>query len=81
MLLKYGTLGGGEAWLTAPLAGKLLPATMPPERGLIDFAMSFAVLPPVPLATHPWVSYVRDRNEFDLEPRVEVLADKRWPGL
>jgi hypothetical protein len=78
-LLKYGELGNGEALLTATLLGKSLSTTLPPAGGLTSFLMSLAVLPPVPIAVHPWVRRIRERSTPELDPWFEVLTGKDWP--
>lgn len=77
--LKYGPLSNGEALLTTLMAGKKLPANMPPANGLTDFLMSLAVLPPVPVEYHPWVQRIRERSEFEFDSWFETLTGKNWP--
>jgi hypothetical protein len=74
--LKYEALGNGEALLSSLLPGKPLHATLAPTEGLLDFSMSLAVHPPVPMTAHPWVQHVSGRSE--LAPWLEVLAGKDW---
>jgi hypothetical protein len=78
-LLKYGTLGSGEALLTTPLPGKALPATLPPARDPSAFLTALNVAPHVPIAAHPWVQRTRDQSGFDLDPWLEMLSGKYWP--
>jgi hypothetical protein len=78
-LLKYGTLGDGEALLTTLLPGKSLPATLPPARDLTDFLTGLAVLPPVPITNHPWVRRARNRSQLELDPWFEALTGRDWP--
>jgi hypothetical protein len=78
-LLKYGSLGNGEALLTTLVPGKPLLATLPPARGLTSFLTSLAVLPPVPVTVHPLVRRIRERSTPELDLWLEILADKDWP--
>ncbi len=78
-LLKHGLLGNGDALLISPLSGKHLPAALPPVAGLYDFLMSFVVLPPVPIANHPWVQHIRGSSEHELDNWFEALSGKDWP--
>jgi hypothetical protein len=78
-LAGFGTLGSGEALLEAAVSGKALPATLPPAQGVADFSMSLAVLPPMPLETHPWVKRSRDLEEPELDVWLNYLAHRSWP--
>lgn len=77
--IKFGLLGRGEALLQSALPGKKLPVSLPPARDLIDFLDSLVVLPPMPLAEHPWVRSMRDHGPLDLEASFEPLAGRSWP--
>jgi len=76
-LLKYGTMGNGEAMLTTPVSGKPLPATLPPAGDLTDFSTSLAPQP-VPVAAHPWVRRIRERSTPELDIWFEALTGKEW---
>jgi len=78
-LIKFGSLGNGEALLTTALPGRPLPATLPPAGGLTDLLNSLSVAPPVPLEAHPWAQHVRDHGGTRLDQWLETLSDKNWP--
>lgn len=78
-VLKHGTLGDGEAILTTLLPGKVLRATLPPTRDLTGLLMSLAVLPPMPLESHPWVSYMREQSGQEVDTWLAALTERRWP--
>jgi hypothetical protein len=81
-VLKFGTLGHGKALLTAPIPGKLLPVTLPPNKGTKDFLTSLAITPPTFIEAHPWVRSIRKQrssNEIELDTWIEALANRHWP--
>jgi Phosphotransferase enzyme family len=78
-LIKCGRWGDGEALLMSVLPGQGLPTTLPPTAPLVDFSMSLAVSPPVPLEAHPWVRRMRKTSEHAPEPWFEALSNRAWP--
>jgi hypothetical protein len=77
-LIKFGSLGGGEALLMSVLSGKRLPATLPPTTSLVDFSMSLTVSPGLSFEAHPWVQCMRKTSGQVCEPWFETLSDKAW---
>ena len=79
-LLKFGSLGDGDALLVTALEGKGVPATLHLDEDLIALLTSLVVSAPVPLEDHPWVRHVSETTADPcLNPWFEMLAGKRWP--
>ena len=78
--LKYGALGNGEALLIAPIEGKSMPATLPPQEGVVRFLRSLpSTSPDVSIETHPLIQSMQGRSTVDLDPWLERLAQREWP--
>jgi hypothetical protein len=77
--LKLGNLGDGTALIVAPLYGRPVASKLRPAPGLVEFAKSLEVSPPLALAAHPYVCAVQERVGARLDAVLEDLAGKIWP--
>jgi hypothetical protein len=78
-LMKFEPMGDGEALLSSVLPGELLPATLPPPKGVAVLLNSLIVSPPQPLKYHPWVLHLRSRGQSGLDSCLEALTGRDWP--
>lgn len=77
--LKHGQLGGGEAILISPMAGRRLPSRSSPVKGVDAVLGSLHVLPDTPLEDHPGVhQFTSSQRPPEIDLCFEVLADTSW---
>ncbi len=76
--LKFGDFGDGTALLLSPIPGRPVAPNVPPAPGVLEFAKSLNVSPPLALTVHPYVRNVRARFGTRVDTILEDLAGKTW---
>ncbi len=80
--LKLAPLGNGLALLMTAVAGRHLPARLPPAREAVDFLHALGTTQePVQVQDHPWAqrTFAGPREETALPQWLEVLARREQP--
>jgi hypothetical protein len=78
-VLAFGALGEGHALLLSPLCGRRFWPVLPPPAGLLAFADSHTVSPPVALAQHPWVRTIGDKTGGRSDALFAQIDSVPWP--
>lgn len=75
-LLKYGSLGDGVAIITASINGDPVPATLPPQKSVIEFQDKLFTSDTAPAATHPGLTHI---NTDTTRAWIATLDNQSWP--
>ena len=78
-VLKHGPVHNGRGLLLSPIAGRMLPVTLPPSKSVDAFLHNIPMCPPVKMSDHPWVQENLQDCGRHIMPWLEVLTDRKWP--
>ena len=77
--LKFGPFAHGQALVTTPVYGKLLPARLPPPKNMESLLIGLHQEYTYPVDQHPWVKSLLRENRGIVSNWIEPLSDLSWP--
>jgi hypothetical protein len=77
--IKFGSFGNGLALLILPLNGEKVKVTLPPPIELVPFLQTLILSQHYSLDKHPWLNYLKECGQIDLDKWLEPLSGRDWP--
>lgn len=78
-IVRYSEFAAGEALVTTPVLGRMLPTHPHPSEGAMAYLNGLRISGELTISAHPWVLELQEAFGNKVEQWLEPLASSKWP--